>query len=776
MATALTSLLTRFTDKCNRVLAGGIVKTYEPNSLTPKVSYQDPEGTIPNLPEVVLDETGRAKIYLLGDYRVQVYSNDGVLIEDNLLVEQALVQRDFDNLSTDIQQQVDEAKQAFENTGGFISAPTFTALQAITPEYDYQLARVDATGDEYRWNPALTTTVKWEPTGRNFLSESKVYTDEKVAASSASSSDALQSYADSLQDDKTDPLLAITDPNGFNFAQLTRYGLQTEVVSNIGDDNVIQSLEDSHGFIVEQQTANAKIDVSGTWEYTKEKDYIVTDPFGFVLMSAKQAGLGSNSGSSNTSREDLIQKLESQALAVSAAVPNKYLSNIARPVYDYNIVVTYGQSLSTGTEGWPALTKLAVDVNLLMLGDSTRPNTMRENGGSTWDPVGASQFNTLKSVVQSSNGTTILTDAEVAALAAGATNEGESIEHGAVNYWRSLQNGLKGLAVNPNRKIVVVNCGVQGRTVEQLSRGNALNHFNRIVEAVTKVKNQINSIDSTATIGHVATLYCQGEWNYQYSDTDTKASFKAATVQLKNDIYTYVTNAILGQTVPASFITYQTGGVYTKEKSGVGLYVGMAQIEMSDENEDVFLASPNYPYPDKNGHLDPNGYRWLGCQFGKVLHRIVDRGQDWKPLKPISAKILDNEILVNFCVPIPPLKFKEIYDVLTTTTYANKGFAVYVDGVNTAISSVSIIGSATVSITLASKPAGALIEVWYAGKTTYNGNGNLCDSDSTVPIYNYEYHADTGQYPAANIASLVDKPYSLNNFCCAFQIQASFAE
>lgn len=177
MATALTSLLTRFTDKCNRVLAGGVVKTYEPNSLTPKLSYQDPEGTIPNLPEVVLDETGRAKIYLLGDYRVQVYSNDGVLIEDNLLVEQTLVQRDFDNLSTDIQQQVDEAKQAFENTGGFISAPTLTALQAITPEYDYQLARVDATGDEYRWNPALTTTVKWEPTGRNFLSESKAYAD-----------------------------------------------------------------------------------------------------------------------------------------------------------------------------------------------------------------------------------------------------------------------------------------------------------------------------------------------------------------------------------------------------------------------------------------------------------------------------------------------------------------------------------------------------------------------------------------------------------------------
>lgn len=95
MATALTSQYTRFTDKCNRVLAGGVVKTFEPNSLIPKITYQDPLATIPNLPEVVLDSTGRARIYLLGDYRVQIYSNDGTLIEDNLYVDQGVSQTEF---------------------------------------------------------------------------------------------------------------------------------------------------------------------------------------------------------------------------------------------------------------------------------------------------------------------------------------------------------------------------------------------------------------------------------------------------------------------------------------------------------------------------------------------------------------------------------------------------------------------------------------------------------------------------------------------------------
>ena len=66
MATALTSQLTRFTDRCNKVLAGGTVKTFEPNSLIPKITYQDPNKEIPNLQEVILVETGRAKIYISG--------------------------------------------------------------------------------------------------------------------------------------------------------------------------------------------------------------------------------------------------------------------------------------------------------------------------------------------------------------------------------------------------------------------------------------------------------------------------------------------------------------------------------------------------------------------------------------------------------------------------------------------------------------------------------------------------------------------------------------
>ena len=191
MATALTSELTRFTDKCNNVLAGGIVKTFEPNSLTPKTTYQNPECTIPNLPEVNLDETGRAKIYILGDYRIQVYSRDGVLIEDNLLVEQTLVQRDFVELSRVVQEQLTNELQSFEvekmeaiqdllKHGGR-AYPTLALANAdianIALDTKVSVLSLADGGDYYKATAGATSLTKssYDP-----LTQAKAYSDEQI--------------------------------------------------------------------------------------------------------------------------------------------------------------------------------------------------------------------------------------------------------------------------------------------------------------------------------------------------------------------------------------------------------------------------------------------------------------------------------------------------------------------------------------------------------------------------------------------------------------------
>lgn len=71
-----------FTDKCGKLLVGGKVFTYEANSLTPKITYADSDGLMPNTNPVILDKSGEADIYLDGNYRFQIFNRFGVLIHD----------------------------------------------------------------------------------------------------------------------------------------------------------------------------------------------------------------------------------------------------------------------------------------------------------------------------------------------------------------------------------------------------------------------------------------------------------------------------------------------------------------------------------------------------------------------------------------------------------------------------------------------------------------------------------------------------------------------
>ncbi|EMI8765747.1 hypothetical protein RHQ24_005347 [Klebsiella pneumoniae] len=531
-------------------------------------------------------------------------------------------------------------------------------------------------------------------------------------------------------------------------------------------------LQDEHGFIIQRQTSQYLENSAGKFIPVDNNDYVIEDEHGFHIFSAMQSGSPTSAEDKTAAREAYIAKMDNLALAVSAAVNNTLVTGIQRPVFDYNLVITDGQSLSTGTEGWAALSTVAFEAeNLLMFGDSVRPSTDRATGGSTWNPLGGAALKPLKAVTQSIGGGSVLTDAEVSALAPGAVNEGETVDVGAVNFWRQLQNDFHGVSVNPARKIIVLNCGVQGRTVEELSKGHPYNHYNRVIEAVTKVKSYIASQQPGATVGIVAFLYMQGEWNYWTSTTGThdRATFLELTKQLRIDLITDCAYGICGQKLPPAWITYQTGGSYTDDT--YNLAIGMAQLDMAEQVPGCYLATPVYQVTDKNGHLDPNGYRWAGMQFGKVLHRILDRGLDWKPMKPIKVvRYSDDEILACFNTPSPPAKFKETYVVNTATMYPNKGFLVTDANGVVGVSSVTTVGQATLSVKL-SAPATGDVYLWYAPKTTYNGNGNLCDSDSTIAPYNYEYHAGSGQYPSANITALVDKPYPLENWCCAFRIK-----
>lgn len=122
-------------------------------------------------------------------------------------------------------------------------------------------------------------------------------------------------------------------------------------------------------------------------------------------------------------------------------------------------------------------------------------------------------------------------------------------------------------------------------------------------------------------------------------------------------------------------------------------------------------------------------------------------------------------------MPSPPLVFDTPYVQLTPTDFANKGYAVYDSVGIVSIKSVEIVAPTIVKISLDRNTIGD-VSVKYAEKAAYNGNGCLRDSDETIAPFNYEWIEGNGQYPSAQIESLIGKPYPLHNWGIAFSIIA----
>ncbi len=621
-----------------------------------------------------------------------------------------------------------------------------------------------ALADEYM-NVAGTLTA----TGRKMPSQAAIQ--------------AVLDYISSLiaTDDADSPLLTLNDEAGFRLAAFGLNAIQSNAMTAEYDEFIDGFVfRDSVGFVIQQIGTPLLSSVDSvqpvveqqrlvTEAFSAESDadisgFVFRDSVGFVLMNLN----GEQSDQNNDGVDD-ISRRNAANLAAAAAARDEINTRIARPVYDYNILITDGQSLSNGNEGWAALSKdIRATLNINMLGDSVRP---KNENGSTFTPLNGAEIRSARAVVQDliapPDGGNLMTDEAVAALPRGANNFGETVDIGAMWMWREMQLQFRGV-VTDERKIVAVNCGVGGQIIEHLSKGHSWGFYNRIISAVTQIKAIADAEGKTC--GVVGFLYLGNEYNYDSTKggaTD-RAEYRALLRKLIDDVITDTT-AITGQTEPPLTVLYQTSGSWTRDSTNMS--IGEAQLDICAADANVMMASPAYAVTDKGGHLDANGYRWLGMQFGKVLHRAIDRRQNWRPLQPLSVTLSGTFLRADFLVWSPPLQFRSCYVGSSPTTYAAKGFRVTDDAGDVPVTRVEIVADTVVDITLGRETTGD-VYLWYASQTGSNGNGNLFDSDTTVAVANYEFHEGTGQYPESNIPELVNRPYPLNNPCVAFRRQA----
>ncbi|MCW3475343.1 hypothetical protein [Limobrevibacterium gyesilva] len=434
-------------------------------------------------------------------------------------------------------------------------------------------------------------------------------------------------------------------------------------------------------------------------------------------------------------------------------------ARLARPTRAINHVIAYGQSLSSGWEGWPALS-VVPHHDSLMLGGSVRP---RNEAAPRWQPVGDATFLPLIATVQPVGEGGLMTPEQVAALQPRASPLGETVLEGALNTWRARMLAMPGATPGANR-LLASTCGVGGRSLEQLSKGAAPELFNRLRDCATAAK------QAAATAGHdygvTALLFLQGEhnnWGLNGSTAD-RIAYKALLRRFRDDFLDDVAVGIAGQATPSAMFMYQTGAAYSNET----MSVPQAQLETALEVPGCFLAAPVYPVTDKGGHLDANGYRWLGVQFGKVMHRVLTLGEDWKPLHPLRAVLDDRSLRVTFHVPVPPLAWGRPFIGHRAAEIADKGFSVVDDAGVVPILSVELDGADAVRITLERTPGPEAVLRYAARRTA--GRGCLHDSDDDTAEACYAFDADSGHYPSAEIPELVGRPYPLMNWCVGFAL------
>ena len=437
----------------------------------------------------------------------------------------------------------------------------------------------------------------------------------------------------------------------------------------------------------------------------------------------------------------------------------------AAPLPEIAHVLAYGQSLSSGWEGWPALS-LTPRHDSLMFGDSVRPAS---EFGPHWQPSGEAAFRPLAATVQDVSSGRLLSPAEVAALAPGDPALGETVLEAAVNTWRDSLPSRPDFVPGRHR-VLASSCGVGGRSLEALSAGAEPELFNRLRDCARAARAHADACG--LVYGIAALLMLQGENNAfaQPGATGDMLTYKRLFRKLIADFQREVVGGIAGQGAPAPVFTYQTGGDYSSDSNSIA----QAQLELALEPTGCTLVAPVYPVTSKGGHLDANGYRWLGAQFGKVMAHVLTHGRAWRPLYPRRITSDGTRIDIDFHVPVPPLDWGRPVMGHKLVDIADAGFAVDDAAGPVEATDVAISGPTSVRIALA-RPLGPGARLRYADRTRHFGRGCLHDSDATVAAENYIYDPTTGHYPSADIPELRDRPYPLMNWCVAFNFPIRMA-
>lgn len=457
------------------------------------------------------------------------------------------------------------------------------------------------------------------------------------------------------------------------------------------------------------------------------------------------------------------------------------ISIFQKPITDYIHFIIYGQSLSTGQQTCPQLSRENFRGNL-MVGDNEWIYGTGSNIRSAFNPLKAVSTKGIDYVPTGNSDQT----------------NGETPN---VNFANAAKSLLDGYLLNVvDRKIIASSCGTGGKSIELLSKdcpNNSGALFNNFVSTLNTTKSLAD--DAGKTLCCAAIIWMQGEWNASSTEdqgwtsgtysTDNKDDYKAYLIGgttsddvshngLINDMVNQVLSIYEQEEAPI-ILCSQIGPNFNKSFDNP---IDMALLEANNELDNFVLVAPSYCVTDRANHLDPNGTRWLGEYYAKVWYNRVILGNKWKPLQPNKITKGENYLTIRFDVPVPPLKF----DTELVRSKNNYGFSVKDAGSTKTISSVEIIGDNEVKITCSSNFIGD-VEIAYATQSVVYGNLRDSDTWNSFEVYKdldtvvsnpdgVSYHPTFE--PEINGNVIYNKKYPCYNWCLRFyyKINSNTAE
>lgn len=355
---------------------------------------------------------------------------------------------------------------------------------------------------------------------------------------------------------------------------------------------------------------------------------------------------------------------------------------------EINMVLSYGQSLSTGTDGVPVIST------------AQRFDNLRFAGGVRSQDSGT-PYTSLVPLVEAQN-----------------SNLGETPITGATDMIKELIAGEDALTyLDHSFQLLGSAPGAGGTAIGNLDIGSS--SFNRFVADVQAGYDLSQAAGKSFKVG--AFFWTQAESDYIGSTP--KATYKSLFTALRNDLEAQV-QAITGQDEPLVCISYQVQGHSTYGHAG-NPYLAVAQLEVSRENPHHYVACPLY-WSTQSVHQSAQNYKRLGAYYGLAYKRIVIDGENWKPVQPEQIDRQGTIILARFNVPKGPL----VLDTGFRAMQANYGFSVVSSvGSPITISSVTLVGPDTVKIVTAEAAPG--------GRLRYGmlSGGNLRDSQGDTIIF-----------------------------------------